>query len=229
MALQIRFIYAEFFEGVMRPSKCILSLILVSMILLPLNVQAHSADTFTVVVKDTGLTPNSSQIMYNDSVIWHNVDSSENITHRIVFDGDGDGLYNGSNDWDSGELYPECGPNNQTNQTNSSESDDCNITFLMWFNGTFGVGEYQYQDILSNGTVLNGTIIVMEDVHPAEAPPPIGSTFGVFDDDDDEPTEVESESEPMDAKQLIVFVGIGSGVSAVLLIIVLIRRSDEAE
>ena len=168
----------------MRPSKCILSLILVSMILLPLNVQAHSADTFTVVVKDTGLTPNSSQIMYNDSVIWHNVDSSENITHRIVFDGDGDGLYNGSNDWDSGELYPECGPNNQTNQTNSSESDDCNITFLMWFNGTFGVGEYQYQDILSNGTVLNGTIIVMEDVHPAEAPPPIGSTFGVFDDDD---------------------------------------------
>ena len=75
----------------MRPSKCILSLILVSMILLPLNVQAHSADTFTVVVKDTGLTPNSSQIMYNDSVIWHNVDSSENITHRIVFDGDGDG------------------------------------------------------------------------------------------------------------------------------------------
>lgn len=212
----------------MRPSKCILSLILVSMILLPLNVQAHSADTFTVVVKDTGLTPNSSQIMYNDSVIWHNVDSSENISHRIVFDGDGDGMYNGSNDWDSGELYPECGPTNQTNQTNSSESDDCNITFLMWFNGTFGVGEYQYQDILSNGTVLNGTIIVMEDVHPAEAPPPIGSTFGVFDDDD-EPTEVESESEPMDAKQLIVLVGIGSGVSAVLLIIVLIRRSDEAE
>lgn len=212
----------------MRPSKCILSLILVSMILLPLNVQAHSADTFTVVVKDTGLTPNSSQIMYNDSVIWHNVDSSENISHRIVFDGDGDGLYNGSNDWDSGELYPECGPTNQTNQTNSSESDDCNITFLMWFNGTFGVGEYQYQDILSNGTVLNGTIIVMEDVHPAEAPPPIGSTFGVFDDDD-EPTEVESESEPMDAKQLIVLVGIGSGVSAVLLIIVLIRRSDEVE
>ncbi|GIS43182.1 MAG: hypothetical protein Ct9H90mP16_02520 [Candidatus Poseidoniales archaeon] len=33
----------------------------------------------------------------------------------------------------------------------------------------------------------------------------------------------------MDARQLIMFVGIGSGVSAVLLIIVLIRRSDEAE
>ena len=50
------------------------------MIFLPMNVQAHAADTFTVVVKDTGLTPNSSQIMYNDSVIWHNVDSTENIT-----------------------------------------------------------------------------------------------------------------------------------------------------
>jgi plastocyanin len=213
----------------MRLAKCTLSLILVSLILLPLNVQAHSADTFTVVVKDTGLTPNSSQIMYNDSVIWHNVDSTENITHRIVFDGDGDGLYNGSNDWDSGQLYPECGPNNQTNQTNSSESDDCNITFLIWFNGTFGVGEYQYQDILSNGTVLNGTIIVMEDVHPAEAPPPIGSTFGVFDDEDGEPTEVESESEPMDAKQMILLIGVGSGVSAILLIVILLRRSGLEE
>jgi plastocyanin len=213
----------------MRLAKCTLSLILVSLILLPLNVQAHSADTFTVVVKDTGLTPNSSQIMYNDSVIWHNVDSTENITHRIVFDGDGDGLYNGSNDWDSGELYPECGPNNQTNQTNSSESDECNITFLIWFNGTFGVGEYQYQDILSNGTVLNGTIIVMEDVHPAEAPPPIGSTFGVFDDEDGEPTEVESESEPMDAKQMILLIGVGSGVSAILLIVILLRRSGLEE
>ena len=214
----------------MRASKCILSLILVSMIFLPMNVQAHAADTFTVVVKDTGLTPNSSQIMYNDSVIWHNVDSTENITHRIVFDGDGDGFFNGSNDWDSGELYPECGSNNQTNETDSNQTDDCNMTFLVWFNGTFGVGEYHYQDILSNGTVLNGTVIVMEDVHPAEAPPPIGSTFGVFDDDnDDESTEAQSESEPMDARQLIMFVGIGSGVSAVLLIIVLIRRSDEAE
>ena len=198
------------------------------MIFLPMNVQAHAADTFTVVVKDTGLTPNSSQIMYNDSVIWHNVDSTENITHRIVFDGDGDGVH-GSNDW-TRELYPECGSNNQTNETDSNQTDDCNMTFLVWFNGTFGVGEYHYQDILSNGTVLNGTVIVMEDVHPAEAPPPIGSTFGVFDDDDDgESTEAQSESEPMDARQLIMFVGIGSGVSAVLLIIVLIRRSDEAE
>ena len=214
----------------MRASKCIVSLILVSMIFLPMNVQAHAADTFTVVVKDTGLTPNSSQIMYNDSVIWHNVDSTENITHRIVFDGDGDGLFNGSNDWDSGELYPECGSSNQTNETDSNQTEDCNMTFLVWFNGTFGVGEYHYQDILSNGTVLNGTVIVMEDVHPAEAPPPIGSTFGIFDDDDDgESTEAQSESEPMDARQLIMFVGIGSGVSAVLLIIVLIRRSDEAE
>ncbi len=195
------------------------------MILLPLNVQAHSADTFTVVVKDTGLTPNSSQIMYNDSVIWHNVDTTEDITHRIVFDGDGDGLYNGSNDWDSGELYPECGSNNQTNGTTSNETSDCNVTFLVWFNGTFGVGEYQYQDILSNGTILNGTVIVMEDVHPAEAPPPIGSTFGVFDDDDDS-AETESQSEPIDGKQVILMIGVGSGFSAVVLIFVLLRKPN---
>jgi len=207
----------------MRPQNFLPALILVSMIFLPTNVQAHSADTFTVVIKDMGLTPNSSQIMYNDSVIWHNVDSTENITHRIVFDGDGDGLYNGSSDWDSGELFPECGQTNQTNQTGANETDDCNVTFLVWFNGTFGVGEYQYQDILSNGTVYNGTIIVIEDVHPAEAPPPIGSTFGVFEDDD-EPVETESESEPIDGKQVILMIGVGSGASAVVLIVVLLRK-----
>lgn len=204
----------------MRPLNSFTALILVSMILLPMNVQAHSADTFTVVIKDTGLTPNNSQIIYNDSVIWHNVDSTENITHRIVFDGDGDGFYNGSSDWDSGELYPEC------NQTGSNETDDCNITFLVWFNGTLGVGEYQYQDMLSNGSVYNGTIIVTEDVHPAESLPPIGATFGFEEEQNDDPVEIESESESMDEKQLILFIGIGSAVSAVGLIVILMRRES---
>ena len=112
--------------------------LLVFFLLIPGVVQSHSADTFTVVIKQSGLTPNSSQILYNDSVIWHNTDSRENITHRIVYDADGDGLYNGSEDWDSGILSSDC------NSTNENESEDCKITFTVWFNGTWGIGEYKY-------------------------------------------------------------------------------------
>ena len=80
----------------------LMCLVLLSSLVGAGTVQAHSADTFTVVIKQSGLTPSSSQITYNDSVVWHNVDGRENITHRIVFDFDGDGFYNGTDDWDSG-------------------------------------------------------------------------------------------------------------------------------
>ncbi|MBK29706.1 MAG: hypothetical protein CMB49_03225 [Euryarchaeota archaeon] len=195
--------------------------ILASIVLLSANVQAHSADTFTVVIKETGLTPNSSQIVYNDSVIWHNVDSNENITHRIVYDGDGDGLFNGSNDWDSGELVPEC---NQTGVNNTSE---CNVTFLVWFNGTFGVGVYEYQDLLSNGTVYNGTIIVTEDIHPDESLPQIGAKYG--ESNDDSPKEI-SDSEgiftSLTAKDLLLISGVSTAVMALILILLIIVKPN---
>ena len=204
----------------------LICLVLVSSLIGASAVQAHSADTFTVVIKQSGLTPSSSQITYNDSVVWHNVDGRENITHRIVFDFDGDGLYNGTDDWDSGELVAEC---NTTSSENTSETDDdevCNITFLVWFNGTWGIGEYNYQDMLSDGTVMNGTIVVVEDVHVENSTAPeIGSTFGTFEDRQSGEPEEEVE-EDNDAQRLFLLIGMGSGLGAAgLLVILLIRRS----
>ena len=199
--------------------------IFVSLLLSPGMVQAHSADTFTVVIKESGLTPNTSQITYNDSVVWHNTDSRENITHRIVFDFDGDGLFNGTDDWDSGDLVAECNTTATNNSSENGTEDECNITFLVWFNGTWGVGEYAYQDMLSDGTVLNGTIVVIEDVHVENSTAPaIGSTFGTFEDDD-ENTEPEEENDADETRRLLLLVGGGSGLGAVLLLVTLMRRS----
>ena len=36
---------------------------------------------------------------------------------------------------------------------------------MVWFNGTWGIGEYNYQNMISDGSVRNGTIVVVEDVH----------------------------------------------------------------
>ena len=97
-------------------------------------VQAHSADTFTVIIKESGLMPGSSQITYNDSVVWHNTDGRENITHRIVFDFDGDGLFNGTDDWDSGELVADCNTTSSENET--GQPTNPNAISRSWFGST---------------------------------------------------------------------------------------------
>ena len=203
----------------------LLGLLLFTSVVLTGTVQAHSADTFTVVIKESGLTPSSSQIAYNDSVIWHNTDSRENITHRIVFDFDGDGLFNGSDDWDSGELLSECN-STADNSTENNSQTDCNITFLVWFNGTWGIGEYAYQDMLSDGTVLNGTVTVTEDVHVENSTSPaIGSSFGTFENNNDEIVE-DDDNDADDVRQMLLLLGAASGLGAAgLLVLLLMRRS----
>ena len=200
----------------MRKSGWRLSL-LVFFLLIPGVVQSHSADTFTVVIKQSGLTPNSSQILYNDSVIWHNTDSRENITHRIVYDADGDGLYNGSEDWDSGILSSDC------NSTNENESEDCKITFTVWFNGTWGIGEYNYTDILSDGTTSNGTIFVTEDTHQEDTTPSVGSSFGNDEKIEKDASEKESSDDDL-MKGILLFVGVCSGLGSLGLILYIMRK-----
>jgi len=194
-----------------------LSSLLVIIMIIPGLAQSHSADTFTVVIKQSGLTPNSSQILYNDSVIWHNTDSRENITHRIVYDADGDGLYNGTDDWDSGILSSDC------NSTNQSESEDCKITFTVWFNGTWGVGEYNYTDILSDGSTMNGTIFVTEDTHQENATPSVGSSFGNDEKIDQDTNEKESSNNDL-IKQILLIVGVCSGLGSLGLILYVVRK-----
>ena len=194
-----------------------LSSLLVIIMIIPGLAQSHSADTFTVVIKQSGLTPNSSQILYNDSVIWHNTDSRENITHRIVYDANGDGLYNGTDDWDSGILSSDC------NSTNQSESEDCKITFTVWFNGTWGVGEYNYTDILSDGSTMNGTIFVTEDTHQENAIPSVGSSFGNDEKIDQDTNEKESSNNDL-IKQILLIVGVCSGLGSLGLILYVVRK-----
>ena len=96
---------------------------------LPATTVAHDAGTFTVLIKSDQITPNQPEIVFNDSVWWYNVDDTENITHRIVYDSDGDGLYNGTLDWDSGNLSYECEKDEYGNLTNP----DCKITYEIPF------------------------------------------------------------------------------------------------
>ena len=198
----------------MRRRHATLVMVLISLIMLPTLAQAHSASTFNVIIKQNDLQPGATQIEYNDSIMWYNADSRDNVTHRIVFDADGDGLYNGSADWDSGEIERDC------NYADNNTTSDCQESFLVWFNGTWGVGEYNYQSIASNGEILNGTIVVIEHIEE-DTGPSIGATFGSFDDDE---TADEKTTDKDDKRQLLLLIAGSSAIGSLLLIVLLLRR-----
>jgi hypothetical protein len=135
-----------------------------------------------------------------------------------VHDADGDGLYDGTLDWDSGLLYSECSIGDQ------NESEECNIDFQIWFNGTRGVGEYSYQDILSNGTIYNGTIIVTQDSHPNESLPVPGDSYGVFEENSEEVDKEPNQADVDESKKFLLILGSISGIGAIILLILLITR-----
>ena len=197
-------------------------MLLLTSCLLPATT-AHDANTFTVVIKEEGVIPSNPQLVYNDSVWWYNVDDRENITHRIVYDGDGDGLYNGTMDWDSGELVSEC----ELTENGTRVDENCNVTYEITFNGTFGTGTYHYQDLVSNGTVYNGTIVVMEDIHVEEGSP-VGYEFGV---EEEEETSADGEETPAgeEAPTWLLAVALASGLLSVLLIALLVMTSGKSE
>ena len=189
----------------------VVGIVLIALVIVPGYAQAHSASTFNVIIKQNDLQPMSTQIEYNDSIMWYSADSREDVTQRIVFDADGDGLYNGSEDWDSGEISRDCPP------PSNNSSSDCQESFMVWFNGTWGVGEYNYQSISSNGDVQNGTIVVIEHVEENNEPT-VNSNFDSFYEEDVEPSDDDS------MKQIFLTIGIISALGSVILIILLIRR-----
>ena len=199
----------------MRRIYATLAMVLLSLVLVPSLAQAHSASTFNVIIKQNDLQPGATQIEYNDSIMWYNADSRENITHRIVFDADGDGLYNGSADWDSGEIKQDC------NYGDNNTTSNCQESFLVWFNGTWGEGEYNYQSIASNGETLNGTIVVIEHIEE-DTGPSIGATFGSFEDNKVEDNSISDDGD--DKRQLLLLIAGSSAIGSLLLIVMLLRR-----
>ena len=192
------------------------------------SVQAHTASSFTVLIQENGFSQDSPQIIQNDSVIWYNVDNQSNLTHRIVYDYDGDGFYNGTFDWDSGELSYDC----ERDENNTKLDENCTINFMVTLDMNWTVGNYTYQDIRSDGSVVNATIQLMADnsTHVEANVPAIGSEFGVINDDNDTTTSTEHENEGLTPEKMLLYVGLFTGISSGLLLGILIaRRSGEEE
>ena len=197
-------------------------LLLTVVVYTPLQANAHTASAFTVLVKEDGFSQTAPEIFHNDSIIWYNTDNASNLTHRLVHDHDGDGLYNGSLDWDSGELHAYC----ERDENNTKIDASCNTSYVVEFNINWTEGDYAYQDLRSDGTVVNATIRLFKDMdsHNASTAPSIGSSFGVNDDASDDNSESD---EAMTPEDVLLYVAMGTGGAAVLLLGLLVLRRPE--
>ena len=197
---------------------CILTVVSIT----PLQASAHTASSFTVLVKESGFSQSSPEIFHNDSIIWYNTDNASNLTHRLVHDHDGDGLYNGSLDWDSGVLHAYC----ERDENNTKVDDSCNTNFIIEFDINWTEGDYAYQDLRSDGSVVNATIRLFKDMdsHNASTAPSIGSSFGVNDDTQTDNTQTNEATTPED---VLLYIAMGTGGAAVLLLGLLILRRPE--
>lgn len=206
----------------------LMALFLGGVALMPGLASGHTASAFTVLVKESGFSQSAPEIFHNDSILWHNTDNNSNLTHRLVHDHDGDGLYNGTLDWDSGELHAYC----ETDENNTKVDANCTTSFFIEFNVNWTEGNYDYQDIRSDGSVVNGTIRLFADMdsHNASTPPSIGSSFGVTDESEQPVDNAGEVDEPLTAEDVLFYVAMGTGGAAVLLLVLLvIRRSDDSE
>ena len=197
-------------------------LLLTVVVYTPLQANAHTASAFTVLVKEDGFSQTAPEIFHNDSIIWYNTDNASNLTHRLVHDHDGDGLYNGSLDWDSGELHAYC----ERDENNTKIDASCNTSYVVEFNINWTEGDYAYQDLRSDGTVVNATIRLFKDMdsHNASTAPSIGSSFGVNDDASADSSESD---EAMTPEDVLLYVAMGTGGAAVLLLGLLVLRRPE--
>lgn len=197
-------------------------LLLTVVVYTPLQASAHTASAFTVLVKEDGFSQTAPEIFHNDSIIWYNTDNASNLTHRLVHDHDGDGLYNGSLDWDSGELHAYC----ERDENNTKIDASCNTSYVVEFNINWTEGDYAYQDLRSDGSVVNATIRLFKDMdsHNASTAPSIGSSFGVNDDASDDSSESD---EAMTPEDVLLYIAMGTGGAAVLLLGLLVLRRPE--
>ncbi len=205
-----------------------LALLMILVILLP-GANSHSPGAFTTNIKQLNVEPNNVDILVGDSVYWRNLDNRENVTHRVVYDVNGDGLYNGTGEWDSGILSP-WSPNGTCMDETGNKTPGCAVTFELFFNETGDIGTYEYTNIIYlNGTEIetrNFTISVNPDTH-LEA---INTyCFGADCEEDEEPAEVVIQS--VEKPYWLLYISGGTGVLALLLGLRMIfsLQNDEEE
>ena len=142
--------------------------------------QAHEQQTLTVIMNEEGVVSGNvtDPAFVQGNAIWFRMfDDTNNTTMTVRLDIDRDGVFNASNDFDSGELVREC----ELDENGSLVDDSCAVSSLYAFDFNATVGSYQFwvhRNHNGTETVWNHSIMVHKDVHEEDGPSP-GDCFGI--------------------------------------------------
>ena len=176
----------------------VIAVLIMSLSITVPSVSAHSGGIFTIVISKNGIAPTNANMMINDTARWIDVDSTENVTHRIFVDANGNGNYFEDNDLDSGNLTNSC----ETDANGTKIDENCNAFFDVPFNYTDADGKYPFVDIVSTGERIYGNITVNPDVH---------LTPGFQNEEPEEDEDTVTETEP----QWLLIIAAISGIGAI--------------
>ena len=90
------------------------------------NVQAHDPQNYTILLFDDGPTPEGvvpGILVENDSLFVRNHDTRDNVSHRLVVDLDVDGIFTGVDDYSTQWLNSSC----DLNETGEKIDENCNV------------------------------------------------------------------------------------------------------
>ena len=132
-------------------------------------VSAHEPKEYTILLTQEGTTPQTipdDVLVQTDFLFFMNVDEREGVSHRIQFDADGDGLFNGSDDFSTNWLSGSC----DLDENGSKVDESCMVTEAILLGPENGLlpGTIQLQhQIMSNSSISeeNFSVTFREDVH----------------------------------------------------------------
>ncbi len=94
-------------------------------LLSPSITSAHDQKEYNILITEDGLTPasiNPGILVETDTLFFRNVDERQDVQHRILVDADGDGAFEGIDDFSTEWISSSC----ELNETGQKVDDSCN-------------------------------------------------------------------------------------------------------
>ena len=215
----------------MRSGGCVVMIgsLLLATLLAP-AVGAHEQKTLTVILTDDGVVAgNVTDVAFvqGNSVWFRMEDSTNNTTMVVQIDTNLDGVFNASDDFDSGELVNAC----ELDDNGSLVDETCAVSATHQFMQNATVGTYLFwvhRNHNGSQTVWNHSITVNKDVHEEDGPSP-GDCFGIGCDVDEGEQGSEAKAwSATDSPMVLILAAISLiGMIALTISIATERREDE--
>ncbi len=148
-------------------------LVLLSTIVTPSGV-AHEPKEYTILLTEQGMTPSSipdDVLVETDYLFFIDVDEGGGVSHRIQFDVDGDGIFDGTDDISTAWLTGSC----ELDENGSKVESDCKVAEAVLLgpqNGILPGNVSMRHQTQTNSTITDEyfSVVLSEDVHVQNTP-----------------------------------------------------------